>query len=191
MRGELDGESEQGAGATFRLRLPATMARPEGGALFKPESPGQCDTDPANEASAERTLVDVALLRSHFDTTEVAIHLGLNILVAEDNRTNQIVVRKQLERLGCEVEIVENGRDAVTRTLFGEFDLVLMDLQMPEMDGITAASKIREAGSDIPIVALTANVMPEARMRCEQVGMNVFLAKPLVLGQLIKVLTSY
>lgn len=191
MGGDLDCDSGQGAGSTFRLRLPATMARPQGGALFKPAPLEACATDPVNEARAERTLVDVAPLRSHFDTTQAATRLGLNVLVAEDNRTNQIMTRKQLERLGCVVEIVENGRDAVTRALGGEFDLVLMDLQMPVMDGITAAGKIREGGSDIPIVALTANVMPEDRVRCEQAGMNEFLAKPMVLGQLIKVLSSY
>ncbi len=105
----------------------------------------------------------------------------LRILVAEDNPVNSMVVQLFLENEGHHVEIVENGLEAVQAIKMGTYDLVLMDIQMPEMDGPAAARTIRGlegAISEIPIVALTGNAMPGDREEYLAAGMNDYLAKP-------------
>jgi signal transduction histidine kinase/AmiR/NasT family two-component response regulator/HPt (histidine-containing phosphotransfer) domain-containing protein len=104
------------------------------------------------------------------------------ILVADDNRVNQIVVSGLLTRDGHDVTLVENGREAVDAVRDGVYDLVLMDMQMPLMDGIEATLAIRQLAAprgDIAIVALTANAMEEEVERCHAAGMNGHLAKPI------------
>ncbi|MDE2503085.1 MAG: response regulator, partial [Burkholderiales bacterium] len=107
---------------------------------------------------------------------------GARILVAEDNPINQQVVCAMLERQGLKVQLVDNGAAALAAMQEGEFDLVLMDCQMPVMDGYEATRRIRAArpqGPRIPIVALTANVMAEDRQRCTDAGMDGYVAKPI------------
>ena len=106
---------------------------------------------------------------------------GMRVLVAEDNRTNQRVVRLLLERMGCVVRIVENGEEVLTAAAEAEFDLVLMDCQMPVMDGLEATRQLRRRegrNQQVPIVALTANGFEADRLRCLEAGMTDFLAKP-------------
>jgi two-component system sensor histidine kinase/response regulator len=107
---------------------------------------------------------------------------GLRILIAEDNAVNQVVADAMLRKRGHEVSIVSDGRAAVERVLdaTGEnaFDVVLMDVQMPELDGVAATREIRRRGMLLPIVALTADVTAEERERCMAAGMNDFLSKP-------------
>ncbi len=117
---------------------------------------------------------------------------GLRILVAEDNRVNQRVIECLLERLGCSVELVANGAEAVAAAVRGDFDLCLMDVQMPEMDGLDATRAIRaaeaESGGRLPIVSLTANAMEQDRETCLAAGMDGHLAKPIQREELIAVL---
>lgn len=116
------------------------------------------------------------------------------ILVADDNRANQQVAIGMLERLGCEVVIAHNGEEALNQVLRGTFDLVLMDCQMPVMDGYEATSRIRKfEGEDclLPIIAMTANATEEEEQRCLQAGMNGFLPKPLRLESLKKNLAKW
>ncbi|MFO0932695.1 MAG: CHASE4 domain-containing protein [Planctomycetota bacterium] len=112
----------------------------------------------------------------------------LRILVAEDNGVNQEVARRLLTGLGHDVTLASDGREAVTRADEGEFDLVLMDIQMPHMDGYEAAATIRahEAGTGrrVPIIALTASAIAGERERCVGAGMDDFLPKPIRLGSL-------
>ncbi|MGH7662532.1 MAG: response regulator, partial [Vulcanimicrobiaceae bacterium] len=121
--------------------------------------------------------------------------LNMRVLVAEDNAVNQRVARKQLERLGCSVVIASTGREAVERFQDHRFDIILMDCHMPEMDGYTAAQRIRELeqGHDehTPIVALTAGAMEEDRLRCIAAGMDDFLSKPIDLGALRKAVSRW
>lgn len=107
------------------------------------------------------------------------------ILVVEDNAVNQLLLDTLLRKLGCRVEIAKNGREAVDKVRVREFDLVLMDLQMPEMDGLQATRAIRlQSGAMLPIVALTAHAQPKDVEECLQAGMNDYLSKPVELDRL-------
>ncbi|MBH3430254.1 hybrid sensor histidine kinase/response regulator [Pseudomonas alkylphenolica] len=102
------------------------------------------------------------------------------ILLVEDNPVNQLVAKGMLSKLGCEVAIAAHGAEALEHLERTTFDLVLMDCNMPVMNGYEASRRIRQSGRwpDLPIVALTANAMPEERERCRAAGMNDYLAKP-------------
>jgi CheY-like chemotaxis protein len=114
------------------------------------------------------------------DLQGIALDQPLKILLAEDNVVNQTVARHQLAQLGYEVVTVSNGIQAVDATLSGDFDVILMDVQMPEIDGFEATKRIRAAGVSRPwIVALTAGVGSSDRELARAVGMNDYLAKPL------------
>ena len=102
------------------------------------------------------------------------------ILLVEDNPVNQLVAKGMLSKLGCDVAVAAHGGEALSQLEQHDFDLVLMDCNMPVMDGYEASRQIRqsERWPDLPIVALTANAMPEERERCRAAGMNDYLAKP-------------
>jgi PAS domain S-box-containing protein len=109
------------------------------------------------------------------------------VLVVEDNTVNQKVAKKVLERLGCEVVIANNGAEAIEQYEASTFELVLMDMQMPVMDGLTATTLIRQrekGRARTPIIALTANAMSGEYDRCMSVGMDGFLTKPLNIERL-------
>jgi signal transduction histidine kinase/CheY-like chemotaxis protein len=105
---------------------------------------------------------------------------GISVLLVEDNHLNQKLMTVLLGKLGCVVEIANNGREAVERTASHTYDVVLMDLQMPVMDGFEATEIIRrQNGSPVPIVALTARAFKDDEEQCRAVGMNDFLTKPI------------
>jgi two-component system, sensor histidine kinase and response regulator len=119
---------------------------------------------------------------------------GGRVLVVEDNPVNQKVAQKFLERFGCTVRVVGDGKEAVEITARERFDLILMDMQMPVMDGIEATRAIRVAessGSRTPIVALTANVLAGQYQSCLDAGMDDVLAKPLEAARLREVLERF
>ena len=119
---------------------------------------------------------------------------SLRILVAEDNRVNQIVAVRTLEKMGHSVVVAENGREAVSLLAREAFDLVLMDIQMPEMDGLAATREIRESQwpgySQIPIVAMTALAMKGDKERCLKGGMDGYVSKPLDRTELEEAIAS-
>lgn len=107
------------------------------------------------------------------------------ILVAEDNATNQLVIKGMLKRLQQEITLVKDGQEAVDKILQGDqYDLILMDCEMPHLNGWEATEAIRASGSHVPIIALTAHAVPEYIDRCYESGMNGYLAKPLVIEDL-------
>jgi signal transduction histidine kinase/DNA-binding response OmpR family regulator/PAS domain-containing protein len=129
--------------------------------------------------------------KSEFDS-HMGERLPLSILLAEDNATNQKLAIRLLERMGYQADIVETGREAFKTALSGEYDVVLMDLQMPEMDGLEATRQIRQELHDPQkpyIVAMTANAMAGDRERCLAAGMNDYVSKPIRVQALVDALT--
>ncbi|MBK8803888.1 MAG: response regulator [Fibrobacteres bacterium] len=121
---------------------------------------------------------------------------GCRVLVAEDNQINQLVTVKLLGMLGCSAEVANNGLEAIRRVEQEDFDLVLMDCQMPQLDGFEATRRIRSMDAnpdrrDIPIIALTANVFAEDRDKCLRCGMNDYIPKPIVPKNLVDVLQKW
>ena len=119
--------------------------------------------------------------------------LSASVLLVEDNVVNQKVACRLLERTGIRVTIAENGQEALEKLARETFDLVLMDIQMPVMDGITATREIRsqERFRNLPIIALSANSQEEDRKRCLAAGMNTYISKPIDALQLYEVLSQY
>ena len=116
------------------------------------------------------------------------------VLIAEDSKINQKVLAAMLVRRGFTVDIAENGKRAVEMAQAANYDAILMDCQMPEMDGLQATASIRrlsEACSRIPIIAVTANAFPEERERCLQAGMSDYLSKPVAINDLDRVLKRW
>ncbi len=154
MRGLIWAESDLGAGSTFHLILSFGVAR----------------------ADASGDVRGVAPSPS-------PLSCGCRVLVAEDNIVNQRVAAGLLTKRGHQVTVVSNGREAVAAVRQGPFDLVLMDVQMPEMDGIEATAAIRawerESGRHVRIVAMTAHAMTGDRDRCLEAGMDGYLSKPI------------
>ncbi|WP_434683666.1 response regulator [Pseudanabaena minima] len=122
---------------------------------------------------------------------KMAEKIPLRILLVEDNQVNQMVSCLLLERLGYQVHKVNNGLEAIQTIQDQTYDLIFMDMQMPEMDGLTATRIIRtELRSQVWIVAMTANVMPEDRQACFDAGMNDYVSKPINIQEIIRVVSS-
>ncbi len=167
MGGAIHGESTPGEGATFTVDLPLERIA----------------TSAAQNAPAPNRSI------------EPVEAVALRVLAAEDNGMNQLVLRTLLEQVGVEPVIVGNGREAVSAWAKEPWDLILMDVQMPEMDGPTAAGVIRareraEGRARTPIVALTANAMAHQVAEYLQSGMDDFVAKPIEAGRLYAVIQS-
>jgi len=154
MGGEVGADSEPGRGSRFWFT--ATMGR------------GAATSSARNDCvDAERVLA--------------AKFRQARILLAEDNRTNQEVVLAMLDEVGLSADVVENGAQAVTAVRQRDYDLILMDMQMPEMDGLEATREIRQlpGRTGVPIVAMTANAFADDRRHCLEAGMNDHLGKPI------------
>ena len=119
---------------------------------------------------------------------------ALTILVAEDNLVNQTLARRLLEKRGHTVIVAETGKAAVAAVEKQTFDLVLMDVQMPEMDGLEATAAIRQrektTGKHLPIIAMTANAMIGDKEHCLQIGMDGYVAKPLSVKDLFEAIET-
>jgi CheY-like chemotaxis protein len=110
---------------------------------------------------------------------------GLRILLVEDAAINQILITKFLTSAGARVDLAENGRLGVQKAMSGNYSIVLMDIQMPEMDGYEATTTLRASGFNTPIIALTAHALKEDRDRCLGVGCSDHLTKPIDRKKLI------
>jgi signal transduction histidine kinase/DNA-binding response OmpR family regulator len=152
MGGTIAVESEIGRGSTFRFVIPMTLAHAPNGQQEEEE----------------------------YEAPEV--QRSLSVLLAEDNRVNQMVAQRVLEQLGHRVDVVVDGRAALTAAKTQRYDLILMDMMMPELDGIAATKAIRAlpdpAAASVPILALTANALPRDREVCLAAGMNGYISKP-------------
>ena len=158
------------------------------------EGHGALRAGPAGDNAGDPLLMEGVDTTRREHVTPPAPLRSLRVLVAEDNRVNQLVIRRMLERLHHTVVLCEDGRAAVAAVAAERPDLVLMDVQMPEMDGFAATAAIREremaqpGGRRLPIVALTAFAMKGDRERCMAAGMDDYLTKPIRRDQLAAVL---
>ena len=163
LKGSLSVDSTEGEGSTFTLLLPLEAARSEPSVEFQPN-----------------------LSRLTIENAE-----SKRILVAEDNPTNQKILKRLLRKSGCQCTVVENGKLAVEAVQKEDFDLVLMDCHMPEMDGYEATRKILALKPGAPpIIAVTANASDENQRLCRESGMVDFLSKPVNLSRLQKALNK-
>ncbi|WP_135077304.1 ATP-binding protein [Terasakiella sp. SH-1] len=159
MGGEIGVQSIEGQGSTFWFDVPLTYQHVA--------------------VAEEKTVQEPAPVSNESSTADIGTK---KILVAEDNDVNREIVRMYLEKMGHECVLAENGLEALGAVTQDQFDLILMDMQMPEMDGLSATREIRKLSSElgaIPIIALTANALHEDRERCFEAGMTGFLAKPI------------
>jgi two-component system capsular synthesis sensor histidine kinase RcsC len=118
-------------------------------------------------------------------------NLGIHVLVAEDNVINQLILRDQLEELGCTVELAQDGEAALDLWRNSSFDLVLTDINMPRMNGYELTAQLRHLDCALPIIGATANAMREEGERCLEAGMNQCLIKPFALSELYACLEPY
>ncbi len=176
--GELALSSEPGEGSAFSLLLPLREPTPS-----EREASAVSSAPPDPHAREAKPATALPLLRGR-------------VLVAEDGADNQRLIARLLGRAGLEVEIAADGRRAVDRTLEAEregdpFDAVLMDMQMPELDGYAATQALRDGGYTRPIIALSAHAMHEDRERCFTAGCDAFAPKPIDRQQLLDLLAQY
>ncbi|MDR2338688.1 MAG: response regulator [Deltaproteobacteria bacterium] len=131
--------------------------------------------------------------KEDMDASSVAHLKGSRILLAEDNEVNQLVAKRLLKNAGFEVDIANNGKEAFEKVLGQNYDLVLMDIQMPEMDGLTSTKAIRALPGyeDLPIVAMTAHAMSGDREMSISAGMNDHITKPIILNDLFAALNKW
>ena len=172
MGGVVEVRSEMGKGSTFALRVPLGLQPGEAQWIATPSEFAQADL-----ADTTRQ-VEVPALAGH-------------VLVAEDGEYNQRLISAYLQAAGVQLTMVSNGEQAMEQALSGDFDLVLMDVQMPVMDGVTATFLMRGAGYGGPIVALTANVMRSDIEQYRSTGCDDVLAKPIDRTKLYGVLSRY
>jgi CheY-like chemotaxis protein len=181
MGGTVGVESTQGVGSTFWFTMRATV----GSAADIPEE------------KVEALLTAAVALPEQPLVTSAHDHRKARILLAEDNTTNRKIACRVLEKEGYEVEAVMDGRQAVDAWQRGGYDLILMDCQMPQLDGYEATREIRRCEADsaknqrIPIIALTAHAMKGAAEECHAAGMDDYLTKPLDREQLRRCLATH
>jgi len=125
-----------------------------------------------------KILVLLLYSKNSIQNLENFLTLSMKILVAEDNEMNQYLMSRYLAKLGWEYLVVENGLLAVDACNSASFDAILMDIDMPVLNGIEATRQIRDFNTNVPIIAITAYADDTMRSECAQSGMNAFLAKP-------------
>ena len=147
---------------------------------------------PVSKAEIIRQSQQAPSLDSNLIYPELATNFPLRILLVEDNSVNQMVAQLLFKRLGYQIDTVENGFEAIQATQDKRYDLILMDLQMPKMDGLTATKLIRSRplNSKAQIVAMTADAMPEDRQACFDAGMDDYITKPVVLSEIIQLVSN-
>jgi signal transduction histidine kinase/ActR/RegA family two-component response regulator len=193
MGGTIHAESTPGHGSTFWFEVPleaALDAQPGTAAAGTSTSATSATSATAATSATSATAATAA----GGATTDPGTPRPGHVLVVEDNAVNCLVVQAMLERLGMTVTLAHDGAQAVAAMQAHDVDVVLMDCQMPVMDGYEATRRIRSSGharAELPIIALTAHALAEDRQRCDAAGMNDYLPKPVTGEALARVLLRY
>lgn len=163
--------------------------------LLKSQKEAGVNIDKVLSKPVTKSQLQEAILESNISLSnkniETKKYFKGKILLAEDNETNQLVAKDILKNMGLEVDIASNGEEAVELYNLNKYDLILMDLQMPVLDGFEATKKIREIDSKIPIIALSAAVMQSDKDLTSEAKMNAHLAKPIEIDKLSYELSKY
>ncbi|MEM7232721.1 MAG: ATP-binding protein [Planctomycetota bacterium] len=169
--GGISAHSEPGRGSAFRVSIPTGSLQ---GVTFRERPPEHFVVDEATGECKETAAPEV-------EESETASDVPLRVLVAEDNPVNQKLIRRIIERAGIDLHVVSNGQEAVDELEEAEdrYDVVLMDMQMPVLDGYGATRALRTRGCTIPIIALTANAMTGDREKCLDAGCDDYTTKPI------------
>jgi len=178
--------SQQYGGTGLGLAISRQLIERLDGKLEVESTPGQGSTFSfyiATGDNTDRRLISSQTELDHINAPEISFtnlipKINARILLAEDNRVNQILISKLIRRTGAEVDIANNGQEVLAAVRKNEYDLIVMDIKMPNMDGIEATEALRQEGFTIPIIALTANALIEDRNTCLAAGMNAYLTKP-------------
>jgi len=178
--------TRQYGGTGLGLHLSQQLAKKLGGSISVESTPkvGSCfcltvATGVTDKSKLLSYMPEIKLVSTHSIVDEFEIRLSGKVLLAEDNIDNQRLVSMYLKKLGADVMVVNNGKEAIEQTGKDEFDLILMDMQMPVMNGIDAIKRLREMNYSKPIVALTANAMKEDVDACYEAGCDDFIQKPI------------
>jgi PAS domain S-box-containing protein len=181
MQGDISVSSNQGAGSEFNFSIVL-----EKQTFTENQVPETVDNHIDNNGSNGVPEKDIKL--------NIEKRKKYKILLAEDNLINQKVTIRTLNSAGYQVDAVLNGEQAIRAYTQGHYDLILMDVQMPEIDGFTATKKIREMdapGKDVPIIAITAHALIGDRERCLEAGMNDYISKPVIAKEIINLIDKH
>ena len=191
MGGSIEVDSTPGQGSCFSFTIPAVPCPPPA----EPERRAEAEGAPSSETSADPSAPPALAAAGTLAPSGVPGWsrglAGRRLLLVEDNPINQAVVLGYLEGSGLRVEVAADGQEGVRRFQGSAFDLILMDMQMPVMDGLEATRRIRALDPRVPIIALTANAFAEDVARTRAAGMNTHLSKPIDLGHLQAVLNHF
>lgn len=185
----MDGE----AGMPLAWAGPRVVASIDGGDQPTVAADGSLVVTLHGMTAIGNALANVQQQRAELPETSRAARpmpLGLHVLAVEDNPINRVILAEQLRTLGCDVELAQDGVEALQRCREQSFDLVVTDINMPRMDGHALARQLREDGNPVPVIGATANATAEERERCLASGMQGYLSKPIDIARLRKALTS-
>jgi len=183
MGGKIDVTSKEGCGSTFTFTVRFSLAHEHVGANVEYRQ--------KDKKSMSKSDTSHQFGKRYFEKSRPI--RGARILLVEDNELNAIVTKDILEKMGLNVKVASNGRVGVDMVTKSKYDAVLMDLQMPEMDGFEATKQIRAAkqGNELPIIAMTAAAMVQDKQTCLKAGMNDHIAKPFKPDKLIDLLLKW
>jgi signal transduction histidine kinase len=174
MGGDISVESEAGKGSIFRLSIPANTTTG--------------NQQHERESSANERIIEGEHQGGQNNSQP---EFSGRVLVADDSPTNQVLIKLLLEKLGFVVTVAQNGLEVIEAVKNQQFELIFMDMQMPEMNGYTATKRLRSLEVKTPIIAMTANIDEEDKSRCLQAGCDDYVSKPIDRAYLVKVISNH